>query len=254
MDELFECFTEVIRNVLGKKMSADKIEEILDKIPKERCKDQYVGCASKILSESPDMDFPDRKELEKFEKCSEKLLPHGVVIVLESPNKAEFCKVGSEYESRGPARHCTGCHFREYWSLISAGKFGEEWKDHAIFLINAVQYQCSLVSAGRLVIDEVKDRVFCQCMAQEMFQDSLRLRIEGVKKLCGEIILVNASTRGCNGEGYRAVSKVLWAYKGKCHRVFGTTHPCGWQCPRNRVLVELDNPDILPLLRSCHCK
>ena len=50
MDELFECFTEVIRNVLGKKMSADKIKEILDQIPKERCKDQYVGCVSKVIS------------------------------------------------------------------------------------------------------------------------------------------------------------------------------------------------------------
>ena len=49
MDELFECFTEVIRNVLGKKMLADKIEEILDKIPKEHCNDQYVGCASKVI-------------------------------------------------------------------------------------------------------------------------------------------------------------------------------------------------------------
>ena len=26
MDKMFECFAEVVRNVLGKKMSADKIE------------------------------------------------------------------------------------------------------------------------------------------------------------------------------------------------------------------------------------
>lgn len=251
MDKMFECFAEVVRNVLGKKMSADKIEEIFDKIPKKCCKDQYVGCVSKILSESPNMDFPDRKELEEFEKCKEKLFPYGVVIVLESPNKAEFRKVGSEYESRGPARHCTGCHFREYWSLISAGKFGEEWKDYAIFLINAVQYQCSLAHAGRDVPKGAKDVVFCKCMEQQKIVDSLRSRIDDVRNLCDDLILVNACTRGCNGEGYKAVSKILLACNDGGSRVFGTTHPCGWQCHRNRVFQELSDSMLLPPISKC---
>ena len=110
----------------GKKMSADKIEEILDKIPKEHCNDQYVGCVSKFLSESSDMDFPDRKELEKFEKCPDTLFPHGVVIVLESPNKAEFCKVGSEQKLYCFLNVCVGLsaflHRQNYGCKVVIGK------------------------------------------------------------------------------------------------------------------------------------
>ena len=253
MDKLFKCFANIVKTVLCENLSDDQIQKILDKIPDTYCKDQYVGCVSEILSESPDEDFPIRKELEGLGGAPVKF-SRGVLIVLESPNKAEFRKVGDEYESQGPARHCTGCRFREYWSRISEGKFGEMWKDYAIFLINAVQYQCSLAHAGRDVPKGTKDVVFCKCMERPKIVDSLRSRIDDVRNLCDDLILVNACTRDCNGEGYKAVSNVLLAYKEKGHRVFGTTHPCGWQCPRNRVLMELDNPDTLPLSRSCQCK
>ena len=251
MDKLYECFKNVVRNVLVKKMSKDQIEEILAQIPDAHCDDQYTGCVSKILSESPDADFPVRKKLGNGEISPEKF-SRGVVIVLESPNKAEFLKVGNKYESRGPARCCTGCRFREHWLSISAEKLGADWNDYGIFLINAVQYQCSLASAGRLVPDGVKGEVFCQCMAQEAFQDSLRLRIEGVKELCSEIILVNACTRDCKGDGYKAVSKILLSNKGL--RVFGTTHPSGWQCPRNRVIQELNCYEELSSISPCRCE
>lgn len=251
MDELFECFAKVVRDVLGKKMAVDGIEEILNMIPDAGCKDQYVGHMSEIMAECSAEGFSNRKYLEELWE-DRKRFPRGVVIVLESPNKAEFRKVDNKYESRGPARYCTGCRFREYWPRISAGKFGAAWNDYAIFLINAVQYQCSLAGAGRLVPDGVKGEVFCQCMAQEAFQDSLRLRIEGVKELCSEIILVNACTRDCKGDGYKAVSKILLSNKGL--RVFGTTHPSGWQCPRNRVIQELNCYEELPSISPCRCE
>ena len=253
MDKMFECFAGIVKAVLLEKGLEDRIPEILPLIPNTCCKDQYVGCVSEILSESPGEDFPIRKELEGLGEEPVKF-SRGVLIVLESPNKAEFRKVGDEYESRGPARHCTGCRFREYWSRISEGKFGEMWKDYAIFLINAVQYQCSLASAGRLVPDGVKGKVFCQCMEQEVFQDSLRSRIEGVKELCDDIILVNACTRDSNGEGYKAVSKILLRYKNEGFRVFGTTHPSGWQCPRNRVIQKLNWYGKLPSISPCRCE
>lgn len=246
----FAEFSSVARRVLLRHVSDS--EKILGGIPDVPCEDQYVGCVSKILSESPDADFPVRMKLENGEISPEKF-PHGVVIVLESPNKAEFLKVGNKYESRGPARYCTGCRFREYWSCISAEKFGAAWNDYAIFLINAVQYQCSLASAGRLVPDGVKGEVFCQCMEQKAFQDSLRLRIEGVKELCDEMILVNACTRDCKGDGYKAVSKILLSNKEGL-RVFGTTHPSGWQCPRNRVMQELNCYEELPSISPYRCE
>ena len=50
------------------------------------------------------------------------------------------------------------------------------------------------------------------------------------------------------------INKLIQSLDPRGFRVFGTTHPSGWQCPRNRVLMELDNPDTLPLSRSCQCK
>lgn len=203
---LYNLFADRVRKVLAcRHWNADAVRKVLLDIPNINCEDQYVGNVSDFDLVNPCAGFPRRDNVgtlrtERFKR--------GVVVILESPNKFEFKKIEGEsvgWGSNGPAQGCTGCRLREHWLQISE-KAHLPRRIH-MFLLNAVQFHCSLSWASSRIEDGIKDEIFCRCATHVEFKKDLVQRIQRVQRICKEITLVNACTKcGC-GCGYNAVTE-----------------------------------------------
>lgn len=227
---LYNLFAGEVRKVLScRHWDADAVGKVLLDIPNINCEDQYVGNVSDFDLTNPYAGFPRRDDVRALRT---KRFKSGIVVILESPNKYEFKKIEGNpvsWESNGPARGCTGCRLREHWPEISE-------KEHLpcrthMFLLNAVQFHCSLSWSGFRIEDGVKDEIFCRCATQVEFKKDLVQRIQRVQRICEEITVVNACTKcGC-GRGYNAVTESFRSFDCK---KFISTHPRSWSNPSSR--------------------
>lgn len=240
--ECLRKFNEIVQSVLTDRMvSDDDIARIVKTIPDVPCRDQYVGRIQKWTETA----FEKRK----FAFGKGPVEGNTVVLVLESPNDKEFVQIDGVWRSKGPARHCTGCHLREFWEDV----FEDEYDGWNLYLVNAVRYQCSL-SAARGVIKSLKDvdvkdiasEVICSCLtdSSKIFIDCLEMRLKRLlNRMSSRVVLVNASTKKGCGKYYRIISKVLLeCVNDHVDEVYASNHPSSWWNSKHRTKAR-------PLLR-----
>jgi hypothetical protein len=149
-------------------------------------------------------------------------LEYRVVLILESPHINEF--VGNA----GPAKGKSGTLIRKYLSEV----LGQFVPAHAgLFLVNAIQYQCSL----GVSTDKHRDVVFRN--AWSIFaQENFCTRLQKLK--VGEpIFVVNACTKGKKASDVPTLQELVEvAIQNSLnhHSDLLVSHPVSWWSRQNR--------------------
>ena len=151
-----------------------------------------------------------------------------MILILESPHKDEFAvdKVG-ELKPIGPARGCTGCAIRNYFTEIFP-----EYEKSDLVLVNLVQFQCSLglssrgKNSGSLVKNRMLDKLLRDSSRNSEvrpFVDDFIKRVDHVKGAYGQLVkFINACT--ITGGWNDFVKGLLTEYKVES----GINHPSTW--------------------------
>jgi hypothetical protein len=211
------------------------LEELIKEVEgkKRVCHDQYVGIISAACSmvggdKRGDKNF-DRKFVDDWDG-NIKSRPNCVILILESPHKAEL-----NLDPPQPAKGTTGRNIGDYLCEIDALK---QYADYGLVLMNAIQYQCSLGLDPKCV----RDKIFVECWKKGGAKDFERRLRETYKP--GDVLL-NCCTKGTDKRGklvtnvIRNISKEL-----KINRVIEGSHPSYWHsrsnlCKEKFIPIEL---------------
>lgn len=179
------------------------------------CPDQYVGNIYQYSDLSG--DFPTRINADLICGARNKIL-----LILESPHNKEFVGVP------GPAKGKTGNLIRKHLLQIVENDLGEHCE---VFLVNAVQYQCSLGYAPKLYRDRIFRKSWAS-FARQCFAGRLEL-------LCNNMptLVINACTTGKKLSGTPTlqdlVEDAIRERLGR-HSDLLLNHPSSWWATRNR--------------------
>lgn len=116
-----------------------------------------------------------------------------IIIVLESPHIAEFDPITKK--SLGPGKGKTGENIKTYlWEILRRNQVGLTLsrEKYDIVLLNAIQYQCSLGEDTKLY----RDAMFLYYWEQPDFRKDFSERLDRVRGIYSESIVVNCCTRG----------------------------------------------------------
>lgn len=178
------------------------------------CPDIYVSSAVELLS--PDeMNFRKPADLRPDQRC--------VILVLESPHKAEFKGKPS------PAKGTTGRLIAENLHKV----LGAEEAALPLILVNAVPYQCSLGEVPSLCRDAVFTAYWEHAGRDQFVQRLGKIYRPGD-------IMVCACTRGNISTPKNQLRQRVWEamcslkLDSDIHR---RNHPCTWNIGRNRAHV-----------------
>lgn len=179
------------------------------------CPDQFVG-SMRGFDGSAD-DFPLRRTVTRLDNSP------CVVLVMESPHIDEFI---GEW---GPAKGKTGVQIRKYIATIVTGLGGQLSE---LFLINAIQHQCSLGIATR----HYRDNVFRALWASGGASDFERRLMQVYRP--GDM-LFNCCTGSDPHNGLRQL--VTAAIRNSLGTVplHSGPHPFSWFSARNRLAIRL---------------
>lgn len=181
----------------------------------EKCLDQYVGTLESNFGRNRDFSL-------RISADSAPVINQRVILILESPHLNEF------KAPIGPAKGTTGrlirCHLREVLTGLADNTA-------SLFLVNAVQYQCSLGYSP----NEFRDAVFCKAwelFGQVDFARRLQELVNGQTAL-----VVNACTKG-NSRGLEVplramVERTIAAAIGRQSDI-RISHPSSWASANNR--------------------
>jgi hypothetical protein len=156
----------------------ESVNRVVKPLPKSLnesiCPDQYVGSLRDVDAKAK--EFPCRASIDHHS------VPRNlVVLILESPHKREFS------QPFGPAKGATGNLIRRYIVEILQNRVEDT---RGLFILNAVQNQCSLGEPT----DRYRDMVFIEAWnsyAKNEFSRRLKkLRISH------DLFVVNACTKG----------------------------------------------------------
>lgn len=141
------------------------------------CEDNYIGNVSSKASNLwaiPDLRYNNRGIIKEI---PQKNVEKHIVLVLESPHRDEFLS-----QLTAPALGQTGKRIHEYlWKLLNDSQLLDD-NESAVYLVNAVQYQCSLGFETNLY----RDLIFKKMLSKE----DLVARIQK----CNPSIIIVAST------------------------------------------------------------
>lgn len=184
---------------------------------RETCPDQYVGMLYQF--ENHAIDFPCRQLAEA--SC---FYGKRAILILESPHKREFV------EPVGPAKGSTGSLIRRHLQRILSAY---ENSDFGIFLVNAIQNQCSLGCSPKK--HSYRDVIFKKAWDSYGQADLIR-RLSSLAN-GREAIIINACTLGM-GLGSET-SRREWVEKAVCEALnrpsdIRITHPASWASSANR--------------------
>lgn len=188
------------------------------------CPDQCVGTLAALHGAS---DFC-RSDLKAVPSQNR------VILVMESPHKAEF----ENGMPIGPANGPTGVNIRNLLRqvLLSVVPVSE---NSQLVLMNAVQYQCSLGESTKIHRDAVFQEVW-----RQGGKDDFRKRLSGIFSCERGDLVINACTRGNSRESLRdMVKEVIDGVVGEHWR---TAHPYSWKLPVRTKAVRqprIEAPD-----------
>lgn len=181
------------------------------------CPDQFVGQVQAVCDHPH--DFPNREFAEyKPESIGQ------VILILESPHIREFI------QPCGPAKGSTGRLIQQHLCEVLNGLRVESWD---LYLVNAIQHQCSL---GKNT-SEFRDAVFWR--AWSLFGENNFIDRLSTLARNGAIV-INACTKVSSGKSgplrreivERAVVKALNRQSD-----IRITHPASWASPENRRAI-----------------
>ena len=145
----------------------------------DKCKDNYVLTIDGENYINPIERYKNKKLVENL--AIDKTNSKRIVILLESPHKDEFTK-----KFNAPALGKTGEKLDYYLSCLLK-KFKYVNKGDKVFLVNAIQYQCSLGYPTSCV----KKRVFNYLFEKDEVKKDL---IERIKRIDPDIICISTTS------------------------------------------------------------
>ena len=160
------------------------LTSIAENAETSRCPDQLVGPI--VDFDAKEDDFPYRLPATTIAETQNRRL----VLVLESPHKAEF----DLPKEPGPAKGKTGKNIRQYSSQIEALR---DFTQYPVLLMNAIQYQCSLGFSTR----KFRDKVFLKLWSEggkENFMARLNSYCDS------NAVIVNCCTKGNQSQELRS--------------------------------------------------
>ena len=207
----------------------DEAQKRLTSYPEERCvacPDEYVGTVSVNSSGKVSTNFwidrDARKKMASTLNKTPKEEENNIVIVLESPHKDEY-----KTTIPHPAIGTTGNNLSKYFNCLLdllKNNIQNSTTCH-VYLMNAVQYQCSLGFATEDFRSEIFKDIWDNYDGRNSFLDRL-------KKLNPNIIL-NLCTNG----PYKLQNMVQNAIKSQYTNsvaVFKGSHPSSWNRKSNQ--------------------
>ena len=180
------------------------------------CPDQFVGLISDFIGSAD--DFPHRDLVDEVGETDDPT----VVLILESPHKSEFL------HPIGPAKGSTGRLIRRYIKDIISGSAPPQTR---LFLMNAIQYQCSLGEPP----EKYRDKVFRVAWANYARRDFIH-RISALNRNNINLI-VNACTKGkptADQTPLRALVEDAISEALSRRSDIRICHPASWASPHNR--------------------
>ena len=184
---------------------------------RETCPDQYVGMLHQLKSNA--IDFPCRQLAEA--SCFNGKM---AILILESPHTREFVK------PVGPAKGSTGRLIRLYLHEILSAY---DNYDFGIFLVNAIQNQCSLGRSPKRY--PYRDVVFKTAWNSYGQADFIR-RLSSLANV-REALVINACTlgRGVGSETSRRewVEEAVFKALNRASDI-RITHPASWASSSSR--------------------
>lgn len=189
-----------------KELALKGVSEYIDALAMAKCCAEYWG---KIGSH----EIRSRKTVSE---CKNKC----VLMILESPHIREYVVENGKFQFRGIAIGRTGNLISKY-----ADDVFEDLKGYSLYLINAIDFQCSLGMCLSLSSRFVKDKVVATLSESNLFEASLRTRLMRLMSNVNSGIIVNASGEQCNGEVMRVLKRCCFS-KLKC--AGPVPHPSSW--------------------------
>ncbi len=178
------------------------------------CPDQFVGLV-KAVRDHPH-DFLKRE----LAGCKPESIGQ-VILILESPHNQEFI------QPRGPAKGSTGRLIRQYLCEVLNGHCVDSWD---LYLVNAIQHQCSL---GKKT-SEFRDAVFSR--AWSLFGEKNFIHRLGTLAR-NDAIVINACTKASSRKSGTLRREIVESAVVKAlnrQSDIRITHPASWASPANR--------------------
>lgn len=201
--------------------------------PSERqlglCEDQSVGLIHKttggLYAFGPSKQFT-------YRKATEKHLAQRLILVLESPHKAEY----SDKENPRPAKGATGTNIRKYLGDVLKSLAAPIETPLEVVLVNAVTFQCSQQRKLTLKANKRRrDDVFCHT-----FADGTEFMARIKEYVREKDIIVNACTLGEAQPTLNSrVGKTLRAFSDSSVQIYCAPHPYRWFEESNRVMHKV---------------
>jgi len=188
------------------------LEDQINKIESRICPDQYIGRISNFTNKKNDFD----RTLERPENVNL------IILILESPHINEY------QDNPAPAKGKTGENIREYIQKILQTKNINT--DYGVFIMNAIQYQCSLGKATKCYRDEIFINVW-KDGGKNDFQDRLSKIVQE------NDIVINGCTKGNKKPELRLlVQQAIENSIQKNIEKYRINHPSSWWKEKYREL------------------
>jgi len=198
------------------------------------CRQSFVRIATEVLGDYIEKLSECQCEDRVIKKAKDPTVAGSscVVLIIESPHLYEFSyRKDVAVESKGAARHLfLGQNRKRLEDLF--GKL-QHWD---IYVVNAIQFQCSCGTSTRFLGKIVKDRVVAQLMHERSVQLSLSGRVRDIIKQTSRAYVVDASGSACGNVLHwlkaemKDVPYVLWGPK--------IQHPSSWNLPNVFPMVQ----------------
>jgi len=202
------------------------------------CPDQYLGSVHvkhggvcDLSSISSDDDFLTRTNTDDFLR---KNAP-AVILIVESPHVSEF-----KEETPKPVAGCgsgnAGKAVRElFHKVVNAQYYYPKDGEYLFFIVNAIQYQCSLGKKPK----QCRNKVFIECW-EEFGEESFKERLAKLYR-SGDII-INACTSGAKHKKLREMVQNSIDGLG-IDTTLKLEHPANWRREFNTALKSNRSPN-----------
>lgn len=213
-----------------------------DPIYNVKCPDIYAG-EGEIINGNVNVnttwfDYASRLANSDSLSCNRNQHYKTIVIILESPHADEYnnsCFIN-------PALGKTGKNLQKYFGKLikKLAKFEPYLNSgqYRIILMESIQYQCSLGIQPLNI--EIRDLVFSEIWNLKKTKDDFRERLSSYHP----DIILNLCTKGKTKKELRKLvqESIDSLCKNKKVKLYRGGHPSGWYSPKNRYIIEVNNP------------
>lgn len=245
MEDISNIFKEIAKEIIVEKENVAIRKNISFTSPSyksAKCDDQYIGVI-KVGIVFPrftkwkqcSLENPKNKEMRVslHDKLVKNQRIKTIAIVIESPHIHEF-----SLSPPMPAMDATGKHLFIYLPQYITESYlfykereliNKELEKHIIapgkykiYLVNAIQYQCSLSKSTK----EYRDEVFTKMWSRNEVKDDFKNRLKQINKL---EVIINACTKGEKKPELRSLVQEVIDEEFPNVKKMHSSHPCDWK-------------------------